>query len=927
MGSGDRDKSGEQFIQAWVGIRHREADLRALEKELQHFEWTLRELWCLSELSDIAEIPEISLHAVYQEAANLVPKKCQYPNIACCKITLGNKEFKSENYKETEWKQSADIEANNRAVGKIQINYLEKRAITSEGPFLKEEESLLTAVAHRLGRITERKWMEIDLNERIAELEHFEWMVKEAECLSQLADIAETPGVSLDNICQEAANLVPMNFHYPDIACCKIALGNKEFKSENYKETEWKQSADIEAKDTIVGRVQVNYLEERPAVDEGPFLREERLFLDAVARRLGRIIERKQAEKTLQETERRLSSFVDSATDGWVLLDSHLNCTQINKAALNMLGQSNRERVIGKNIRDIAPDLSDNNRYEEYMGVIKTGEPLLVETRIAHPKIGDRHLAVKAFKIGDGLGIIIADITELKRVQDDLEERIKQMQCLYSIGCIADSPSIALDEIYQEVSNLVPKSYQYPDIACCRITIDGKEFGTQDYEETEWEQSAAIKANGIAVGKIQVNYLAERPVIDEGPFLRGERLLLEAIADQLGKIIERKWAEASLQESEKHYRALAENVNDVLFVLDMNMTPTYLSPSITRLLGYSAGEAMACGMEELLTASSLLTAKEAITKALEAEKDGVRDSCTKGVLELEMKCKDGSTVWTESTARFVRDTEGRPVGLIGTARNVTQRRERTEAEKREIVEKARLASRMASVHKMASGIAREIGDPLSTVTSFAGLLMKKDIPEDIKGDVEVIHEVTQQVLNKVKTLLCLTSQRSSQQKRVNINDIIENTLALQAQEMHASNIQVITRLQPDLPSTIAEASQVQQAFLDLIASAEIEMKTAHGKGNLFIKTETIDGFVRISFKDDGSGMTTEKLQTVFDPLSSANDEDGKTGVDLSLCRRIITENGGRIYAQSKPGQGATFIVELPIVSDSEESHLLEQVAD
>jgi len=149
-----------------------------------------------------------------------------------------------------------------------------------------------------------------------------------------------------------------------------------------------------------------------------------------------------------------------------------------------------------------------------------------------------------------GVGILLSrlldNITERKQAEHDLNERVKELECLYNIADIAERSGITLNEIYQEITNLLPASWQYPEITCARIIINDKDFRTANYAETEWKQASSIKVHGIKTGVVEINYLESRPEIDEGPFLREERLLIDAVAGRLGRITERMLAEEAL---------------------------------------------------------------------------------------------------------------------------------------------------------------------------------------------------------------------------------------------------------------------------------------------------------------------------------------------------------------------------------------------
>ncbi len=138
------------------------------------------------------------------------------------------------------------------------------------------------------------------------------------------------------------------------------------------------------------------------------------------------------------------------------------------------------------------------------------------------------------------------DITERKRAEEtlkkrthDLGERVKELNCLYGIASLVEKQSISLEEIIQGTITLIPPAWQYPEITCGRIRLEGREYLTENFQETTWEQTQDITVSGETVGSIEVYYLQENPEIDEGPFLKDERSLINAIAERLGRVIER----------------------------------------------------------------------------------------------------------------------------------------------------------------------------------------------------------------------------------------------------------------------------------------------------------------------------------------------------------------------------------------------------
>ena len=233
-------------------------------------------------------------------------------------------------------------------------------------------------------------------------------------------------------------------------------------------------------------------------------------------------------------------------------------------------------------------------------------------------------------------------------------------------------------------------------------------------------------------------------------------------------------------------------------------------------------------------------------------------------------------------------------------------------ERKQMEEKLIMTDRLASIGEMAAGVAHELNNPLTGVIGFAELLLEKDVPDDIREDIAIIHHEAKRVAEVVKNLLTFARRHPPSKQPVDINTVIAGVLGLRAYEQKVSNIQVVTHFAPDLPEVVADHFQLQQVFFNIITNAEYFMTEAHHKGTLTITTERVGDVIRASFADDGMGISKENLGHLFDPFFTTKEVGRGTGLGLSICHGIITEHGGRIYAESELGKGTTFVVELPI---------------
>ncbi|MDO8578770.1 MAG: ATP-binding protein, partial [Dehalococcoidales bacterium] len=223
-----------------------------------------------------------------------------------------------------------------------------------------------------------------------------------------------------------------------------------------------------------------------------------------------------------------------------------------------------------------------------------------------------------------------------------------------------------------------------------------------------------------------------------------------------------------------------------------------------------------------------------------------------------------------------------------------------------------MQDRLASIGQLVSGVAHELNNPLTSVIGFSQLLLQQELPKDISEDLKIINHEAQRTSKIVKNLLTFARQQPREKRPVAINEPIQTVLQLRAHEHAVNNIKVNTQFAPDLPRIMGNSSQLQQVFFNIITNAEFAMIEAHHSGALTIKTEQLSGFVRASFSDDGPGISSEHMARLFTPFFTTKEIGKGTGLGLSICQGIVTEHGGRIRAESSPGHGATFIIELPV---------------
>ena len=398
-----------------------------------------------------------------------------------------------------------------------------------------------------------------------------------------------------------------------------------------------------------------------------------------------------------------------------------------------------------------------------------------------------------------------------------------------------------------------------------------------------------------------------RNISGQGYSGEDERLLM-TLSSQMAVALEnaRLYEESirsreALQQSEKKYREVAESITDMFFAMDHDSSYIYWNRACEEITGIAAKDILGKHLGEMFPKT------EAISQ-------------TKQVLLQVLKTKKAQ----QFSDRYISDGKDLDLefnvypavdGLVVFAKNVTEQRW-AQKKQEQLQKELDLTSRLVSIGELAAGVAHEINNPLTGIIGFSERLLRKTTEPSVTRDIETIYNEAQRAASVVQNLLTFARRRDSKKEFANLNDILLKTLELRAYELRTSNIVVTTNLARDLPRTMVDCQQIQEVFLNLILNAEQAIRESKQKGSLNIRTVQIDGYVKVSFTDDGSGISDENLNKLFTPFFTTRAERGGTGLGLSICYGIVTKHGGRIYAESKVGTGTIIFVELPLKDES-----------
>ncbi len=371
-------------------------------------------------------------------------------------------------------------------------------------------------------------------------------------------------------------------------------------------------------------------------------------------------------------------------------------------------------------------------------------------------------------------------------------------------------------------------------------------------------------------------------------------------------ITERKRIEDELREANEFFMNLIESSVDGIIAADMKGNIFIFNKGAEALSGYKAEEVI--GKVHITQIYPPGIAKEIMKRLRSPEYGGVGKllPCQFNVVD-----KYGQEIPIQLSASLIYNAAGQEIASVGI---FTDLRPRLLMEKKLQETHLQLVSseKMASLGKLAAGIAHEINNPLGGILIYASLMME-DLPEDDpkRNDLARIVQEAGRCKDIVKSLLEFARQTEPKKEPTDINRAINDGLFFLVNQALFHNIRIVKEFDPFLPFVHGNAGQLKQVFMNIIVNAAEAM---HGSGTLTIRTSLSPDrkMVWIEFTDTGEGIPEENLSRIFDPFFTTKDVGKGTGLGLATSFGIIEEHGGKISVKSKVNQGTTFTIEIPV---------------
>jgi len=373
-----------------------------------------------------------------------------------------------------------------------------------------------------------------------------------------------------------------------------------------------------------------------------------------------------------------------------------------------------------------------------------------------------------------------------------------------------------------------------------------------------------------------------------------ERKHLERQLQEYSEALELKVLERTreIAETKTYLENLLENANDVIYTLDLDQRFTYVNSKI-EIWGYRK--------EDLLGRPYLsLMSRRHRGKRLRS----TLDIGTKQAYEVELLTRGGEPREALVSVSPLHDNDGKIIGVLGIARDMT--------EKKQLEQQVLNAEKLASIGKLAAGVAHEINNPLGGILNCLYNIRKGSLSAARQAEYLVsMEDGLRRVQTIVRQLLDFSQQHEPELSSTEVNPMIERVLALTNYAFVGTDVSLRQELAGDLPPLMADRHMIEQVLMNLILNA---VQAIRGEGAVTVRSGKDDKWFTIEVEDTGSGIPPDVLPKIFDPFFTTKGQGEGTGLGLSVSLGIVERHGGEILVRSQVGKGTVFTVRLPAVN-------------
>lgn len=663
----------------------------------------------------------------------------------------------------------------------------------------------------------------------------------------------------------------------------------------------------------VIKQIELKYMARQ--MDERAYILEESNIKLAILNRESRsnLDHIKALQDQLEMRERQYREMVENATDLIYELNTDGYFSFVNPVMERVSGYTREELFTMSYWELVYPDHRERifrfykeqrksgkrNTYQEFIMQTKRGEGIWIGQNV-NMQFADDYKVIK-------VSVISRDITTLKNIElkrMESENRFRTLAGNAPVGIFQTNATGKCTYVNKRAGEItgMPEEEMLRDGWIKAVYPDDLQRVTTALEH------AIVEKRGF---KIELRFVNEtrgiRWVISEGVPMLDDSGMLTGYIGTTHDITERKQMYQKLRDSEELYRLLSSNTRDMiaLYKIDESATRTFISPSVKDILGYTSDELVGISPYDNIHPEDEKQVKETL--------QSVVFTGNSATLEYRMRRKDGSYIWLESHAHPFYDDNGSMTGFQSSSRDISKRKE-FEASLKIAKEKAEEATRAKSL--FLSMMSHEIRTPMNAIVGLTNLLLQNNPREDQRERLDLLKFSGHNLLTIINDILDFSKIEAGklvlESIDINLKKLLSDTRQILEQRAQEKNISLYLKYDSKLPEFLrGDTVRISQIVTNLLSNAIKFTERGYVELSVTLLGEEKGKYkVQFSVKDTGIGIEADKLETIFEHFTQADNDItrrfGGTGLGLTITKGLLHLMGSKIDLESVPGYGSTF---------------------
>jgi len=679
---------------------------------------------------------------------------------------------------------------------------------------------------------------------------------------------------------------------------------------------------------------------------------------------------RENIKKDIHEGDQDLwKLFLKTISEGIAIFDKDMRLVLLNDAVTKILGITKDN--IGKTMLEISPTLKNTDRYKKYLEVVRTGKPLFIEDVVPEPKFDKIHLSMNCLKVGDGLGLVVTNITEEKRKEEQMKrlnlvlnairnvyrlitkekdrrklikgacQALTETKGYYNvwIALIDDSKDLVMAEesgLGEKFLPLIKKLKSDVFIFCVQKALNqsGVQIIENPFSCSGCPLSKNYKNRGGVVARLEHEGKVFGIICASTTLkilsMKEELELFAVVANDISFALniidlekEREKAEEELTRSRNEILTTLNSIGDAVISTDSKGNVVFMNPIAEDLTGWKENESIGKDIKEIFHIVNEETGDKVESPIARVIREGTVVGLVNHTILI---AKDGFRIPIDDSGAPIKDVDGNIIGVVLVFRDITERKkteeklrnyseqleemvEKRTEELREANEQLVRKEKLAVLGQLSGAIGHELRNPLGAIKNAAYFLnmVLEDVEPEVKDCLEILEKEVNRSDRIITNILSFARPKPIVSRKTNLNDVIKEALT---NVVIPDNIKLISKLEESLPIIRADPNLLAQVFRNVILNG---IQAMHDGGKLTIDSSSAEqDWVAISITDTGPGIPDDVLKKLFEPLFTTKAKG--IGLGLTITKDIVERHGGSVDIQSKVGKGTTFTIKLPVRS-------------